>query len=88
MRVELHWTKSDALDQTYVDHARLQRINEQFYLTFGQIRLPDDAGEDDSAIVAEIRPVAKVVMTAEALDRLRELLIRSPVTDSEEGGTK
>ena len=72
--LESFWGNADQLDLVFVDNIHVQRINDQFYLTFGQVRPPVEI--PPSRMVAEIRPVARLVVPRDALTKIVELLGR------------
>lgn len=74
--LEVFWGDADAVEPVFADNLALQRVNEQFYLTFGQIRLPATSAVTDRT-VAEIRPVARLIIPKDALHRVAELLTRN-----------
>ena len=60
----------------FADNVLLQRVGDQFYLTFGQVRLPAIQGPVKRG-VAEIRPMVRVIIPKDALERIADLLTRS-----------
>ena len=75
--MEVFWGKPEHLEPIFADNLHLQRINDQFYLTFGQIVPPLVEGSPNERMVAEIRPVARMIVTKDALGRISELLVRN-----------
>jgi hypothetical protein len=76
-RIELVWrTSDDEPAATFADNLHVRRINEQVYLTFGQVIPPFDleSAKPGQAVRAEIRRVARVVVTVETLKRIVNLL--------------
>lgn len=71
--IEASWGRSDLLDPVFVDSLALQRINDIFYLTFGQIRATAEAGSPARA-TAEIRPLVRLIVPKESMERIAELL--------------
>ena len=77
VRIETHWGPVDDLEPVFADHLHVNRANEQFYLTFGQTQVPVlDKTEAPGAITAEIRPVARLIVSPNALEQMRDLLRR------------
>ena len=74
--LEAYWGKADHLEPVLVDNLHLQRVNNQYYLTFGQIRLPLVEAPTER-VVAEIRPMTRLIIPRDALRRIVELLSRT-----------
>ncbi len=72
-RQQTLWTNAD-LEPVFADQVQLTRVGSQYYLTFGQLRVPVNVGEDHAAEVREIRPVAQIVFPTDALDQLQKAL--------------
>jgi hypothetical protein len=73
--IDVYWGSGEDLEPIYADQLHLQSINQQYYLTFGQLRPPlVKEGVPVDKIVAEIRPVAKLIVTREAFKRIAKLL--------------
>ena len=71
VQLTLTWSSADQIDLVHVDHLHLARVKDQFYLTFGQVRMPVDTS---GPLTGEIRPAARLVLTREALARMVGLL--------------
>jgi hypothetical protein len=74
--LEMYWGQADHLEPVFADNLHLQRLNNQFYLTFGQIRLPA-AAPGTERVVAEIRPLVRLVIPRENLKQIANLLSRN-----------
>lgn len=74
MQLKLAWSGGSDLDPMFVDQAHLARIEDQFYLTFGQVRVTSAPISDQEPAYAEIRPMVRLVIPKEAMARLLELL--------------
>lgn len=72
--LEVFWGSPEGVEIVWADNLHLQRVNNQYYLTFGQVRPP--VAEGIERIVAEIRPVARLVVTKDALKRITDLLAK------------
>jgi hypothetical protein len=79
VNAELRWSDPENLEPVFVDQAHIARLNDLFYLTFAQVRLPlvhkGSAGE--RAVKGEIRPVVKLILPKEALQMVAALLQRA-----------
>ncbi len=85
VRIEAHWGPVDDLEPVFADHLHVNRANDQFYLTFGQTQVPVlDKPEAPGAITAEIRPIARLIVPLNALERMRDLLRRIVEAGQEE----
>ena len=77
VRVETHWGSAHDREQVFADHLHVNRANEQFYLTFGQTQVPlVDQTEAPSAVIAAIRPVARLIVSLKSLKAMQDLLRR------------
>ena len=75
--IQAKWSSGDHLDPMFCDHLHLSRINEQFYLTFGQLRPGIDQPDGTmSPITAEIRPLARLIVPSDALAKIVALLTK------------
>ena len=72
-RQQTLWTNAD-LEPIFADQMQLTRVGTQYYLTFGQLRVPVNDGTDRPTDVHDIRPVAQIVFPEEALGRLQKAL--------------
>jgi len=82
--MKMYWGKADGLDPVFADNLHLQRVNDQCYLTFGQIRPPMVLSGPPKDIEAEIRPIVRIIVSREALQRMADLLSRNLKTDDRE----
>jgi hypothetical protein len=73
---QVFWGDANQLEPVLADNLLLQQVNEQFYLTFGQVR-PPAVTDSVERVVMEIRPVARLIVTEGALHRIVDLLTRS-----------
>lgn len=75
--VQAQWSSGDHLDPMFSDHLHLSRINDQFYLTFGQLRPGIDQPDGTvSPITAEIRPLIRLIVPRDALAKVVALLTK------------
>jgi len=82
--IDVFWGKGEALEPIFADNLHLQRINDQFYLTFGQVRLPLIETNPAERVVAEIRPVVRLIVPKDALQRVVNMLSRNLKPGEEE----
>ena len=75
--LEVYWGSAEHLEPIFADNLHLQRIGDLFYLTFGQVRVPVLEGEQTKRLVAEIHPMARMIVPKAALDRIADLLHRT-----------
>lgn len=76
-----HWGDSAGIDQHFVDELLCQFVNERAYITFGQVRLPLSADMTEGKV--EIRPVARLIVTTESLNKMLAVLNRAAESHSE-----
>lgn len=67
------WSAGPELDAVFTDQMHLAKINDQFYLTFGQIRILSWPGEPPES-GTEIRPIARVIIPKSAMAKFVALL--------------
>lgn len=72
IQVQAQWSNADHLDPVFADNLHVMRLNEQFYLTFGQIRLPMTEAQD--SMVGELRTMVRLVVPKDALQRTRSTI--------------
>lgn len=72
--IRVHWGSVDSLDLLFADNVHLALVNDQFYVTFGQTRVP--VAEDMGSTQAEIRPVSRLVISKDAFKKIASLLAR------------
>ena len=85
-RLRAVWNNEVAshLEQLFADNLHLAQVNDQFFLTFGQTRVPIIEVENQSeAMIAEIRPVAKLVIPKVAFERIAKLFADRSTKKSE-----
>jgi hypothetical protein len=73
--IALTWGSADDLDLLFADNLHLAQVNELFYLTFGQTRVPVVA-KGTAPTEAEIRPVSRLVISRDAFNKIATLLGR------------
>ncbi len=71
-RLEVTWVSAEDLEPVFVDNLHLALVNNQYYLTFGQLRLP--MVFPDPPTKGRIHPVARFVIPREALQNIIALL--------------
>lgn len=73
--LKAYWGSDPSLPLQFVDNLHLQILNDQVYLTFGQIRVGVAAQEVEGSEppTAEIKPIARLVLTQEGLARVARL---------------
>jgi hypothetical protein len=74
IKLELQWGDAEHLEPIFVDNIHLARVNDQFYLTFGQIRLPVKGVTSSSG---ELRPMVRLVLTKDTVEKITVLLARN-----------
>ena len=74
VQFQLQWGDPSSLDQVFVDQLAIQSVEERFYLTFGQIRMPLNAVAGGAA---PIQPMVRLIVSTESLQRMVEVLRRS-----------
>lgn len=75
VQLDVAWTGGAELEPVFVDNLHLARVNNQYYLTFGQIRLPVSSGTAPKT--GELRSMVRLVVTRESLERIVALLNRN-----------
>jgi hypothetical protein len=71
--LQVSWKSTGDLTPVFADNLHLARINDQFYQTFGQLRLSVGDGPNRPE-VGNIYPVAQFVVPVDALRRISVLL--------------
>jgi hypothetical protein len=66
------WGEPEGLAPLFSDQVHLAKVAGQFYLTFGQVRVPIARPEPGAAV--EIRPITQIVIPRHALASLATLL--------------
>jgi hypothetical protein len=74
LSVSAEWSSGDHLELQFVDSLHLAVINDQYYLTFGQFRLPVDDKATTKGTGAEIRPMARLVLSVGGMEKVLRLL--------------
>ncbi len=72
VRLEISWQSADAIEPVFVDHVHLARLNDQFFLTFGQTRVGVTNAE--ALTRAEIHPMVRLVIPAKSVEKIAQLL--------------
>jgi hypothetical protein len=65
------WALGENLEAVFVDNLHLAQVNDLFYLTFGQIRIP--AGQEGPGAAA-IHPMVRLVLTRSAMKNIVGLM--------------
>jgi hypothetical protein len=75
-QVEVRWSNPEHLDPVFADQMHLTRMNDQYYLTFGQIRPTfADVGKGPPVTTrAEVRPMVRITMSREILQKVADLI--------------
>ena len=69
------WADALAVDPVFVDELYLQMVNDRYYLTFGQLRLPlVDPSDSSEPIVAQLQPVVRLIVAKGTLKRFAAAL--------------
>lgn len=68
-QLEVTWAEGPNLEPVFVDNLHMAQVNNQYYLTFGQLRVPVG-----STRRGEIHPMACFVLSRESITRLVDLL--------------
>ena len=82
-QIAITWGDANAVDLTFVDQLHLQRADGHYLLTFGQVRPPLLMAPKDG-VNAEIRPVARLVLTDQAYRRILDVLKQAAPEDATE----
>jgi hypothetical protein len=69
-QVGLNWPEIRELPLVFADQVHIQRVPDRFYVTFGQVNLPIISGAPPSGFRADVRPVIRLVITAEDMRRI------------------
>ena len=77
VQIKGEWGDPRMLDVTVVDELQYQETEDRCYLTFGQVRLPSTAVVDPADVLATIQPVARIVLTKNALTKMLSVLNES-----------
>jgi len=73
LAAKLRWSAGEDLDPVFADQMHLARMNDQYYLTFGQARILTALGAPESV---EVRPVGRFIIPKRTLEQLVALLKR------------
>lgn len=76
VEVKAVWKERLELDHVLTDEAFLQLLGDKYYLTFGQHRIPMTGQAQEGVVKLEIHPVSKLVLTPQALAKIRDMLNR------------
>lgn len=68
------WSTGKDIEAVFAQHAQLAALESEYYLTFGQVQTPEGG---PGSTEAEIRPVARVVLTEKTIQQLAKLLLRT-----------
>ena len=68
------WSSGEHLELQFVDSLHLAVINDQYYLTFGQLRPPVTDEKTARGSGAEIRPTARLVFSVSGMKKIMRLL--------------
>jgi hypothetical protein len=69
-RVQTYWIAGDNLESRFADHVQVAQVDEHYHLTFGQSRIPVSREANEPASVAEVLPVARVILPEDVIKRL------------------
>ena len=73
------WKSNVEVETVFADNLLLQKINDQYFLTFGSIQTPVLEFEEfpkDLSSVGEIRPVIRIALTQGGFARIAQLMLR------------
>lgn len=74
--LKLVWQQEDSIESVFADSMHLAFVNNQYYLTFGQIAPPVVAEGAGPEVTAEIRKVTRIVVSDRTLKQILILLDR------------
>lgn len=72
-QVTAKWGDGSDLDQVFVDELLIHLVKERVYITFGQLKMPL-VGPETSQAVAEVVPMARVIITRDSLQKMLDVL--------------
>ncbi|MEJ2237887.1 MAG: hypothetical protein P8X82_06285 [Gemmatimonadales bacterium] len=58
------------MESRFADHVQVAQVDEHYHLTFGQSRIPVSREANEPASVAEVLPVARVILPEDVIKRL------------------
>ena len=73
-RSQTYWVAATQLEPRFADHVQLTRVDRHYHLTFGQSRVPIAREASEPTAVAEIQPVARLILPEEVTIRLADAL--------------
>jgi len=71
-RMTAQWVESASPELQFADQLHVIRVDDRFYLTFGQTRVP--VGSSGGELLGEIHPVARLVLTKQAMTAIVGIL--------------
>lgn len=73
-QLSVTWSDADHLDPVFADNMHMVLVNDQYYVTFGQLRLPI---VPENSGIGKIHPIARLIVPRDALQRIVEVLTRN-----------
>jgi hypothetical protein len=74
-QVRARWTKPDDLRPVMAQHVHVALIEGAYYLTFGQIQVPEEIGEPKPPESLEVRSVATIAIPATLMPKIAKFLM-------------
>ncbi len=69
-RSQTYWVGGEHMEPRFADHVQVTQVDEHYHLTFGQSRIPISREANELASVAEVLPVARVILPEDVIRRL------------------
>lgn len=72
--VRLHWGSADHLETIYVNHMVVNHTGPEFFVTFGELKVPPYLEKDEIPSDLEIEPKVRLVIAPDAIGKMVEVL--------------
>lgn len=72
--IQLVWNNAPEVPQVFADEALLQVVGDKIYLALGQVQVPPTADFPGETPSLDVRPVARLVLTRDAFQKLAAML--------------
>jgi hypothetical protein len=69
-RSQTYWVAGEHLESRFADHVQVTQVDEHYHLTFGQSRIPISREATETASVAEVLPIARLILPEDVIKRL------------------
>lgn len=72
--LQMVWEDGRELPIHHADHMHIQAVPGAFYMSFGQVNLPLFVGAPPADMVVPIRPISRLVVSADAMKHMLEAM--------------